>query len=252
MTDAVSDAHTQMPALAGKRVIVTGGTTGIGRAIALLLASEGARLFVFGREQVPLDETLKAIEAVGGEGHGETADVSKADDVTRVFKSADEALGGLDILVDNAAIWGEALAEMEEWRYSVETNLVGFLACAREGAVRMVKGGGGHIVLIGSVSAIHRGPDSSVYVAAKSGIQGFAHSFRKEMALKSVRVTLIEPGLVGTDLLESPAEEQVEKIAQKKMLRAEDIAVGVHYALTQPERCNVVAMQIEPLLQDED
>ncbi|MET0338951.1 MAG: SDR family oxidoreductase [Caulobacter sp.] len=250
MTNPLSDAHTAKTDLNAKRVMVTGGTTGIGRAIAILLASEGARVFIFGREQDALDDALKAIEAAGGEAHGVTADVAKAEDVTRVFKAADDALGGLDILVNNAAIWGEALDEMDEWRYSVETNLVGFLACAREGAKRLTTAGEGHIVLIGSVSAIKRDADSSVYVAAKSGIQGFAQSFRKEMAMKNVRVTLVEPGLVGTDLLETSAEDQRKKIAAKEMLRAEDIAVGVHFALTQPARCNVVAMQIEPLLQD--
>ncbi|MDG2520628.1 SDR family NAD(P)-dependent oxidoreductase [Caulobacter segnis] len=252
MTDPKTDVHTAMPALQGKRIVVTGGTTGIGRAIALLLASEGARLFVFGREPEPLADTLAAIKAVGGEGHGVTADVAKPEDVERVFARADEALGGLDILINNAAIWGEALAEMDEWRYSVDTNFTGFLDTARQGAKRLVARGDGHIVLIGSVSAIHRSAGSSVYVAAKSGIQGFAQSFRKELASSGVRVTLIEPGLVGSDLLDSSPEEQVEQINAKKMLRAEDIAVGVHYALTQPTRCNVVAMQIEPLLQEQD
>ncbi|WP_369060679.1 SDR family oxidoreductase [Caulobacter sp. 73W] len=250
MTNPTQDAHTARTDLKGRRVIVTGGTTGIGRAIAILLASEGARLFIFGREERPLNDALHAIRAVGDEAHGVTADVSKPEDVERVFQAADEALGGLDVLVNNAAIWGEALAEMEEWRYSIETNLVGFMACARAAVERLIQGQDGQMVFIGSVSAIQRGPDSSVYVAAKSGIQGFSHSFRKEVAKQGLRVTLIEPGLVGSDLVESSPAEQREQIAAMKMLRAEDIAVGVHYALTQPVRCNVVAMQIEPLHQE--
>lgn len=250
MTNPTQDAHTAHTDLKGRRVMVTGGTTGIGRAIAVLLASEGARLFIFGREEQQLNDALEAIRAVGGEAHGVTADVSKPEDVERVFKASDEALGGLDVLVNNAAVWGEALGEMENWRYSIETNLVGFMACASEALERVTQAEDGQMVFIGSVSAIIRHPDSSVYVAAKSGIQGFSHSFRKEVAKQGVRVTLVEPGLVGSDLLDSSPEEQRGKIAKKEMLRAEDIAVGVHYALTQPPRCNVVAMQIEPLLQE--
>ena len=92
MINPIQDAHTARTDLKGRRVMVTGGTTGIGRAVAILLASEGARLFIFGREEKPLNDALKAIRAVGGEGHGVTADVSKPEDVERVSAAHAQAI----------------------------------------------------------------------------------------------------------------------------------------------------------------
>lgn len=244
--------HTPISPLDGKRVLITGGTTGIGRAIAALLASYGARVFIFGRQEAALRVALEHVRAVGkGQCEGMTADVAKPQDVERVFTAVDELFGGLDILVANAGVWGDDLEGMGdgEWRYSIETDLVGAMATCREAARFMEDDRGGQIVLIGSISADNRGKGSSVYVAAKAGLQGFAQSFRREMAEKNIRVSLIEPGSVGSDLQETPPEEQREKIRKHEMLRAEDIAVCVHYILTQPERCDVAEVRIEPRLQ---
>lgn len=239
--------------LKGKRVLLTGGTTGIGRATAIMLAGRGARLFTFGRHQEQLDEALKDIESVGGEAYGSTADSSKEEDIARMFDEAETKLGGIDILINNAAIGAEGVGDMpaEDIRYTVETNLLGYLVCAREGVRRMKKGAGGHIVNIGSMSADVREEGSSVYVATKSAIQGFSEALRKEVNGKGIKVTLIEPGLVGTDMTlgKGGTEAQEKKQEDMKMLRAEDIAACVCYTLEQPERCDVVSVQIRPHLQ---
>ena len=246
-----SSIHTPVSLLSGKRVLVTGGTTGIGRAIAALLASYGARLFIFGRHEAPLRVALEHVRASGGQCEGMTADVSLREDVDRVFMAMDELYGGIDILIANAGVSGDDLLGEDDkaWRYSIETDLVGAMGAAREAALRMEEQGGGQIVLVGSISADNRGKGSSVYVAAKAGLQGFAQSFRREMGEKNIRVSLIEPGQTGSDMQESPPEEQREKIRKHEMLRAEDIAVCVHYILTQPERCDVAEVRIEPRLQ---
>src|SRR5258708_36532695 len=90
--------HTEVTDLAGKRVLVTGGTTGIGRAVGALLASYGARIFTFGRNQKPLDEALDYIRAAGGEAEGVTGDLTEADDIRRIFAKADAVFGGVDVL----------------------------------------------------------------------------------------------------------------------------------------------------------
>ncbi len=108
---------------------------------------------------------------------------------------------------------------------------------------------GGHIVLIGSVSADIRGKDSSVYVATKAGVQGFAEAFRKEMIDKNIKVTLIEPGTVGSDMQEDPPARQRKRIRKHEMLRAEDIAVAIHFTLTQPERTVISTMTVRPRMQ---
>jgi NADP-dependent 3-hydroxy acid dehydrogenase YdfG len=110
--------------------------------------------------------------------------------------------------------------------------------------------GGADIILIGSMSAVSQGPGSSIYVAAKSGIEGLAPSLRKELAEKDIKVGLIEPGFTGADFQypEFPPKKQRELIEENKMLRAEDIAVAVHFMLRQPRRCAVSLMRVETRL----
>ena len=245
----LSDAHTEQPSLRGRRAVVTGGTTGIGRAIAVLLASEGAKVFVCGRDKPHLDDALERIGEVG-EGSGMNVDLSKPKELDRFFEAADAYLGGLDVAVINAAVPADALAEADETdtRYQLETDLVAYVVSAQKAAERMKAGS--DIVIIGSMSAVSRGPGSSIYVAAKAGVQGFAASLRKELAEKDIKVGLIEPGFTGADFQypEFPPEKQRALIREDKMLRAEDIAVSTHFMLTQPRRCAVSLIRTETRL----
>ncbi|OJU08327.1 MAG: short-chain dehydrogenase [Caulobacterales bacterium 68-7] len=244
-----SDAHTSAPSLAGRRAVVTGGTTGIGRAIAVLLASYGVKVFICGRDANHLADALERIRQVG-EGDGVALDLAEPDNVERFYGKADAYLGGLDIAVINAAIPADALAEMsdDDMRYAVATDFTAYLATTRQAADRFQ--GPGDIVLIGSMSGVSRMPGGSVYVAAKAGIQGFAQSFRKEVSEKDIKVGLIEPGFTGADFQypDFPPEKQVELINQDRMLRAEDIAVAVHFMLVQPRRAAVSNIRVETRL----
>jgi NAD(P)-dependent dehydrogenase (short-subunit alcohol dehydrogenase family) len=238
---------TQTP-LTDKRILITGGTTGIGRATALLLASKGAHVLIFGRHEKELNDAMRDLRAAGGDVHGMTADASRIEDVRRVFKEADAKLGRLDVLINNAALGAEGLADMkqEEWEYVVRSNLIGYMSCAQEAINRMKLRKSGHIIHVGSMSADVRERDSSVYVATKSAIQGFTEALRKEVNELGIKVSLIEPGSVGTDMQdESPAELR-EKERRGEMLKAEDIAGCIEYCLVQPPRCDVVVVQIRP------
>ena len=239
--------------IAGKSVLVTGGTTGIGRAIALLLASQGAKVMIFGRNEPELNDAMNDMKETGGEVHGMTADVSKIEDVRRVFQEADLRMGGVDILINNAALGGGSILEtgFEEYEYVIRTNLLGYMACAEEAAKRMRQKGDGHIVDIGSLSAKSEGEGSDVYVATKSGTRGFTESLAKSLNKEGIRVTLIEPGLVGSDMTaeNTPPEEQPKKIEAMEMLKAEDLAECVYYVLIQPKRCDVSFIQIRPTKQ---
>jgi NADP-dependent 3-hydroxy acid dehydrogenase YdfG len=243
----------QLEPVADKSILITGGTTGIGRAIAILLASQGAKVMVFGRHQDDLDEALKDIRAAGGEVLGLTADVSDPEDIQHVFQEFDRQMEKLDILINNAALGYGPITDggYPEWEYILKTNLLGYMAMTHEAVERMKASGWGHIVNIGSMSADVREKDSSVYVATKAGIQGFSEALRKEVNPIGIKVTLIEPGAVGTDMQSqySPAEQR-ERIGKMKMLRAEDIAACVLYTITQPKRCDVVSLQIRPHLQE--
>jgi NAD(P)-dependent dehydrogenase (short-subunit alcohol dehydrogenase family) len=232
--------------VSGRSVLVTGGTTGIGREVARLLAGRGARVLVFGRDEGALQEALEDLRGGGGEVHGIQADVSRMGDVRRVFAEVDQRLGGLDVLVNNAAVTGEDFDEdsLETIEYVIRTNVVGYVACAQQAVERMK--GGGHVVLVGSMSADLREADSGTYVATKAAIQAFAESLRKKVNERGIKVTLIEPGKVATDMVDRSDRGKEKDIDRGRMLRPEDIAGSVLYALVQPERCDIVSIQIRP------
>jgi len=214
----------------------------------LRLARAGAHVFTFGRHEKELQEVLQAVKRAGGRADGITADASKPADIERVFKQADRALGGLDAYIANAALSAEGLTDMAEqdWRYVLETNLAGYLASTKEAVKRMQPNKQGHIVLIGSMSASVRESGSSVYVATKAAIQGFAEALRKEVNETGIHVSLIEPGAVNTDMQPDPPEEKARKVREHEMLEADDIASSVLHILSQPNRCSIVRMEIRP------
>lgn len=247
-TESASIMALETEDIAGKAVVITGGTTGIGRTTALLLASRGAKVLVFGRHEPELNDAMTDLRELSQDVHGLVADVSSIDDIRRVFQEADERLGGVDILINNAALAAEGALDKDyiDWEYVVRTNLLGYIGCVQEAAHRMKERGGGHIVNIGSMSADVREEGSSVYVATKAGIQGFSEALRKEVNKFGIKVTLIEPGKTGTDMQDSTPEEQRREEAEGKMLRAEDVAACVYYCLTQPKRCDVVEVRLRP------
>lgn len=245
--------------IAGKNVLLSGGTTGIGRTTAYRLVAAGANVLISGTDPQHLQDALADIESgtaafsaahKPGKVYGILADQSKKDDVERVFQEVDTKLGSLDILVNNAALSAESILDTDyaTMEKVVQTNLLGYMHCCRHAIERFEKKGEGHIVNIGSLSAKERNEGSDIYVATKSGIDGFSESLRKQVNKKGVKVTLIEPGLVGTDMTASkvPVEEQPKAEAEGTMLKAEEIAESVYYALIQPRRCHVILIQIRP------
>ena len=254
MTD-LADAHTAVMPLAGRRAIVTGGTTGIGRAIAVLLASEGARVHVCGRDPGHLKDALDRINQVG-DGAGSAIDLAEPEHVGDYFAEAAGWLGGLDIAVINAAIPADALGDTDEktLRYQIATDFTAYLLSAHEALARFDGAGAikGDIVLIGSMSAHVLGGESTIYAGIKAGIAGFAEALRREQGGEGVRVSLVEPGLVGSGFQpDIPDEEKRAKIAAATMLRAEDIAAAVHFVLTQPARTVVQQIVVVPRVNEE-
>ena len=244
-----SNAHTQMPELRGRRAVISGGTTGIGRAIAVLLASEGVEVFICGRDRQHLADALERIAQVG-KGQGIAIDLAQQGAAARFFAAAETAICLPDIAVINAAVPAGALAETSpaDTVYQTAVDFGAYLTLAQLAATRMKAGS--DIILIGSMSAVSQGPGSSLYVAAKSGIEGLAPALRKELAEKDIKVGLIEPGFTGADFQypEFPPEKQRELIHHHKMLRAEDIAVAAQFMLRQPRRCAVSLMRVETRL----
>ncbi len=244
------ERRAEMESMRGKRVLISGGTTGIGRATAVLLGSQGARVLIFGRNEPELRDALAEVTAAGGEAFGLVADQSIEANIQRVFQRVDEQLGGIDILIANAAVGAGMLADSseEEWRYAIQTNIVGTMACSRQAVLRMKEAGSGHIVHIGSMSADIR-EKQSVYVTTKAAIQAFSESLRKEVNHLGIKVSLIEPGLTATDLVSFSDEEERELARKHKIMEARDVAAAVHYCLAQPKRVDVVVLQLRPHMQ---
>ncbi|PST83768.1 oxidoreductase [Pedobacter yulinensis] len=234
-----------------KRILISGGTTGIGRATALMLHDLGARVMVIGRNQPQIDETLEEMDrsSSGAQCFGVQADLAEEAGVQQALQAIDDQLGGLDILINNAALGYGSVMEgsYQDWQYIVNTNLLAYLAMSNGAISKMTSGG--HIVNIGSLSADVREKDSSVYVATKAGIQGFSEALRKEVNEKGIKVSLIEPGAVDTDMQEQPGDEKKEQIKNEEMLEAKDIAMAVVFCLCQPHRSEVIGLQIRPHLQ---
>jgi NADP-dependent 3-hydroxy acid dehydrogenase YdfG len=249
----LSDAHTAMPRLEGRKAIITGGTTGIGRAIAVLLASEGADVFICGRDPQHLQEGLARIREVG-RGEGINVDLAEPDGVDRFVAAAKDYFGDFDIAIVNAAIPAKGLTMMtaEELRYAIAVDFTAYLTTAYAAAEAMKDHG--DIVFIGSMSAHVLGAESSVYAGMKAGIAGFAEALRKELGPKGIKVCNVEPGKTGADFQyrSFTAEEQAEQIDKEAMLRAEDIAVACHYLLTQPRRAVVQQITIAPRTQEKE
>lgn len=200
---------------------------------------------IFGRDKNYLEDALNAIE---GEAYGLSADVSKHEDVLRVFQFTDEKLGGLDILVNNAGLGTESVVdvEYEEWKYILDVNMAGYFDCVHESVKRMKAGG--QLIHVGSVSAVSRDADSDIYSATKTGIQAFCDSLTKKLIDRGIRVCLVEPGLTGSDMARAnhTPEEQRQMIEDMSMLKAEDIADAVIYCCTQPERATVRLLRMAP------
>jgi len=242
---------TDITPLNGKRVLISGGTSGIGRAIAVDLVGAGCEVIVFGRHQQELTDALMDMQKAGPGGDGLVADQSNVAEVRRVMQHVAAKWGTLDFLINNAGIGAGGLLEDDEstWNYVAQTNLVGYLTCSRYAIERMDKGG--HIINIGSISAENCNPGGEIYTATKAGIRAFSESLRKGVEKRGIKVSLIEPGLTGSDLHDLSVEEMEKQQDAEKMMIAEDVAACVRFCLTQPSRANVSLIQILPRLAED-
>jgi len=236
-----------------KRIVITGGTTGIGKATANLLVSLGGRVLIFGRDPEDFKNAFNDIKAQfpDSELYGTPADVTKKEDVQMIFEMVDKSLGGIDILINNAALPAQGITKVnfEDWKYILDTNIMGYLIFSQEAISRMSVQKSGHIVNIGSMSAESRTAESTIYVATKTAIRGFSTSLRKEVNPLGIKVSLIEPGAVTSDMQPGTKEEHQKKIAKMEMLEAMDIAMSILFCLSQPKRSDIVSMQVRPHLQ---
>ncbi len=221
--------------LRGKRVLVTGGNSGLGAAMARGFAEAGARVAInYLVRPEDTDALVKEFQITGGEAIGLRADVSDADAVEAMFARVDDAWGGIDILVNNAGIDGARAmgweAAIDAWMKVIDINLKGAYLCARQALKRMVKQGSGVVLNTSSVHEVIAWSGYSAYTASKAGLSMMAKSLAQEAAPFGVRVLNIAPGAIRTPINRAVWEDPqgykdlLTKIPLGRIGEPEDIA----------------------------
>jgi NADP-dependent 3-hydroxy acid dehydrogenase YdfG len=231
-----------------RTVVVTGAGSGIGAAIARMLAPGGGRLVLTGRRQPPLEEVAADVRSAGGEALVLPGDVRDFGHLERLAAAAVERFGSLDVLVANAAVadLGEvARADPALWAEVIGTNVLGVLHAIRAVLPLMLERGTGHIVVVASVSGRVTYPGEPAYVASKHATVAFADCLRQEVTGKGVRVSVIEPGLVETPLIHV-WEGAADIVPGVTPLDPTDVARAVRYVLDQPPNVEVFEVVLRP------
>jgi 3-oxoacyl-[acyl-carrier protein] reductase len=231
--------------VAGKTAIVTGAATGIGAATARLLAARGARVLAVGLQPDALGETVAGIQAEGGEAVAFEADVSDPAAIEAVAARAQEAFGGADILVNNAAIypigpWHEA--DAAEWDEVFRVNVRGYFLLARAVRPQMLARGGGSIVNVASVTFYYGEEELLSYVASKGAVIGFTRSLAREAGPEGIRVNAVAPGAFPTAATAIHVDQDAlwEKVLTSQSIKrrgeVEDVALAIAFFASDDSR----------------
>jgi clavulanate-9-aldehyde reducatase len=239
--------------LTGQVVAVTGASSGIGETTALACAKAGAAVALAARRSDRIDDLAQKIEQQGGRALALQTDVGEEAQANEFIHRTHAELGRLDVLVNNAGVMLLGPIEnapTEEWRRMIHANLFGVLYCTHAALPLMRAQGSGHIVNVSSVAGRFARQGSGVYNLTKWGVGAFSESLRQECVEIGLKVTLIEPGAVATELPMHNRPEVLEQMAKNfagvTPLAAEDIANAILYAIGQPENVTVNEILIRP------
>lgn len=244
-----------MGALDGRRILITGASSGIGEATAEAVVAAGGAVALAARRKDRLDDLAARLESAGGRAVAIEADIGQEEQASAVVARASDELDGLDGLVNNAGVMLLGLvqgADTDEWRRMIDVNLLGLLYCTHAAVPVMRDGGGGDVVNVSSVAGRIAAMGSAVYNMTKWGVTGFSEALRQECAHINVRVTCVEPGWVDTELqghnTNPMVVERMEEMrkATGKVLEAADIANAIVYALSQPQHVSLNEVLVRP------
>ena len=241
-----------------KVALVTGASSGIGRATALALAKSGMRVALGARRTGRLEELESEIAAAGGTAASYTVDVTQRRECQDFVDDAVRRWGRVDVLVNNAGLMPLSFVKnlhIDEWDRMIDVNIKGVLYCTAAALPHMLEAGSGHIVNVSSVAGRIVFPAGSVYCATKHAVTAFSEGLRQELSVrKGIRVTCIEPGVVATELTDTITDGSLKGFVEgsKKMeaLQSEDIAEAVVYAVSSPKHVNVNEILIRPVVQE--
>jgi 3-oxoacyl-[acyl-carrier protein] reductase len=223
--------------LTGKCAVVTGASRGIGRAIALELAAQGAKVVVnYSGSAQKAEQVVDDIKANGGEAIAVQANIADAEAVQRLMNTAVTTYGSLDILVNNAGITRDNLLmrmKDDEWDDVINTNLKGVFLCIKAVSRQMMKQRAGRIINISSIVGVAGNPGQANYVAAKAGVIGLTKTTAQELASRNILVNAIAPGFITTEMTDGLPEElkeaMLKQIPLAKLGQPEDVAKAVAF-----------------------
>jgi 3-oxoacyl-[acyl-carrier protein] reductase len=223
-------------ALAGKVAIVTGGSRGIGLAIARSLAEDGASVVVSGRDAARLDAAVKELEALGAPALAVAADAGKREDVDRLIEVTRERFGRIDVVVNNAGITRDQLLvrmKDDDWDQVIDTNLRGVFLMTRAAAKVMMRQRSGRIIGIASTAGAMGNAGQVNYSAAKAGVIGLTKAAARELAHWNILVNAVAPGLIETDMTAAiPAEAReamLQQVPLKRIGQSREVAEVVRF-----------------------
>ena len=231
-----------MEIISGKIAVVTGGTRGIGRAIAERLLQEGVKVAICGRQEDSVDRAVSEMRPLGSI-FGLAADVRRPEQVERFFDAVDTQFGGLDILINNA---GEGVFRkvgemtLENWHSNIDLNLNGAFYCAHAALARFLRRGGGFIVNVSSLAAKNAFTGGAAYNASKFGLNGFTEAMMLDHRYDNVRVCSVMPGSVATGFSGVKGASESWKVAP------EDVAEVITLVLRMPGRTMVSCVEMRP------
>ena len=246
-----------MAELSGKAVAITGASSGIGEATALALARAGASVALGARRKDRIDALAARIEDEGGTAVALAVDVTDEGQARAFVETAAERFGRLDSLVNNAGVMllgPVEQADSEQWRTMIDVNVLGLLYCTSAALPIMRAQESGDIVNVSSVAGRFARAGNAVYAATKFAVGAFSEGLRNEVTEGGIRVTLIEPGMVDTELQSHNEGEVLQAIQGMReqtgeILRAQDIANGILYVISQPPHVSINELLIRPTRQ---
>jgi NADP+-dependent farnesol dehydrogenase len=242
----------------GKVAIVTGASSGIGKAIAASLVEQGLIVVGIARRSELVEEHSKQLSGKKGKLHAVKADVTKEEDILKAFEWISKKLGPVHILINNAGTHKRTTltnGKTEDWKATLDLNVLGLCIATRE-AVKIMKADNinGHIVHINSIAGhtVPNVPQLNMYPASKFAVTALTETLRQELTHlgSKIKVTSVSPGFVESELTtlsKTQTPEDKAKLAQMPILKSEDIADGVIYALSTPEHVQIHELTIKPV-----
>ena len=245
-------------ALQGRIALVTGASSGIGEATAFALAAQGARVALAARRRDRLDALATRIRAAGGDALVVVADFAEETQAQRAVAETAAHFGRLDVLVNNAGVmYLEPIdsADLGRWRHMLELNVLGLIAATQAALPGMRSRRDGHIVNVASTAGRLATANAAGYAATKFGVVGFSEALRKEAYKDNIRVTVIEPGVVETELREHIAHAATQQAINTwadsmRQLKSEDVANAIVFCVSQPDHVNINEILMRPTDQE--